>query len=113
MGRAQPLLLSFCLVLIGLLAAPAFCYAKEGSIAIIYNQQNNAFSFTAQEMKKTLQSGGHIVKLADIKSLANIKAQNRIVLTVRGAIEADGFLNKGGVSALPSSVPQGYSVRKQ
>lgn len=114
MRRVQRLLLqSFCLIFISLIATPSFSFAAKGKIAIIYDQQNNTFSFTANEMKKTLERGGHVVTLSNIGDLTNIKASTRIVLTVRGTAEADLFLKQEGVSPLPLKEPQGYSVRKQ
>jgi hypothetical protein len=114
MKRRQPLLLlSFCLAWIALMATPTFCFAQKAKVAIVYNQQQNIFRFTATEMKKDLERKGHTVSLADIGQLATIQGQHRIVLTVRGTAEASRLLSQPGVAALPASGPQGYSVRKQ
>lgn len=114
MRRVQlPLLLSFCLIFIGPTITPSFSFAIKGKVAIIYNKENKTFHFTANEMKKELEKGGNTVTLSDIGDLAKTKAQYRIVLTTRGTTTSDSFLNKAGVSSLPPSQSQGYSVRKQ
>src|SRR5687767_11610742 len=108
----KTLLLSLLLLLISTIAAPSFSFAIKGKVAVIYDKKNNSFSFTADEMKRTLEKGGYEVIVSDIGNLAKVKAVYRIILTVRGTSEADQFLSKASIS-LPSSVSQGYSVRKQ
>jgi hypothetical protein len=74
-----------------LAATPSFSFAVKEKIAIIYNQRNNTFNFTASEMKKTLEMAGHTIILSDIGDLANTKAAYRIILTKRGTTEADAL----------------------
>lgn len=107
------LFLSISLIFIGLSLTASLAFAQNERVAIIFDKHNKTFSFTANEMKKNLENGGHIVILADIGSLENTKAQNRFLLTVRGTAEANNFLIERGTSALPSSESQGYSVRKK
>jgi hypothetical protein len=109
----KPFMRSFCMVVIVMIAAPSFSFAIKGKVAIIYSQQNKAFQFTANEMKKTLEQAGHIVMLSDIANLATIKADNRFILTVKGKAEAGKFLKKPNGSSLTAPGLQGYSLRNE
>jgi hypothetical protein len=86
--------------------------ASSTIVAIVYDQNNASFSFAATEMKRNIEAANYTIILADIKTLSKVTAQNRIILTSRGTDECKAFLSHG-VSPLPSSVPQGYSVRKK
>jgi hypothetical protein len=86
--------------------------ASSTIVAIVYDQNNASYNFAATEMKRNIEAANFTVILADIKALSKVTAQNRIILTSRGTDECKAFLSHG-VSPLPSSVPQGYSVRKK
>ncbi|HMF71422.1 MAG TPA: hypothetical protein VK616_08090, partial [Flavitalea sp.] len=98
----------FCLSLI-----PQLASAQKGTVAIIFDKENETFRFTADEMKKNLEKGGYIVSLASAGSLPVTKAQNRFILTIRGRAEANDFLKDQTNSSLPESKSQGYSIRKK
>ncbi|MEJ7677379.1 MAG: Ig-like domain-containing protein [Segetibacter sp.] len=84
-----------------------------GTVEIIYAQNNSTYEFTAQEMKKSLENTGYTVKLDDIGNLTNVIATDRIIITIRGTIEANNFLSQPEVPPLPSASSEGYSIRKK
>lgn len=113
-GRVQlPLFVSFCMVVMGIVVTPFMSFAIKGKVAIIYDQQNRSFSFSANEMKKNLEKAGHIVTLAGIENLSTIKADNRFILTIKGTPEADKFEKKAGVARLYATDAGGYSLGSQ
>jgi hypothetical protein len=107
-----PLLLAISLIFLGFSLTSSFALAQKERVAIFYDTHNKTFSFTASEMKKTLEKGGYKVTLSDIGSLKNTKSQERFILTKRGTPEANAFL-KSRTSPLPSSKLQAYSVRRK
>lgn len=89
-------------------------FASSETVAIVFDQSNASYRFAAGEMKKDIEASHNFnVILADIKFFSAVTAQNRIILTTRGTNECNSFLSQSGVSPLPSSVSQGYSVRKK
>jgi hypothetical protein len=44
-----------------MIATPSVSLAIKGKVAVIYNQQNKAFSFSAGELKKNLEKGGTLL----------------------------------------------------
>jgi len=87
-------------------------FAYSGSVVIVYDQNNKTYTFAALEMKKGIESAGYTVTLANIENLSTITAEHRIILTTRGTSEANKYLNQSGVSPLPTSIREGYSIRK-
>jgi uncharacterized protein YaiE (UPF0345 family) len=90
MTSARPsLFLAIGLMFIGLGLTSSFAVAQKESVAIIFDTHNKTFSFTASEMKKTLEKGGYKVALEDVTSLKDTKAGDRFILTTRGTAEAN------------------------
>ncbi|WP_299511748.1 hypothetical protein [Mucilaginibacter sp.] len=88
----------FCLLLmLTVITLSTYAVAIKGTIAIIYDHQNNGAVFTAAEMAKYLQSAGYTISSS---------AKTYLILTLRGTKETSGF-------TLPESESQGYSVRKK
>src|SRR5687768_11623822 len=85
----------------------------DSTVAVIYLQTNNTYKFAATEIKVGLETAGYTVTLNDIGNLANVIAQNRIIITTRGTTETNNFLSQAGVSPLPSASLEGYSIRKK
>lgn len=107
--RSIYLMFSFCLVVFSFNTR----VFAQGTVAVVYLQNNNTYAFASAEMKKALETAGYRVELDDIANLANVIAQNRIIITIRGTAEADSFLNQPAILSLPSASSEGYSIRKK
>jgi hypothetical protein len=83
------------------------------TVAVIYDQNNKTYAFAASEMKMLIESAGYPVTLLRIEDLSKTKAENRIILTGRGTPEVDEYLEQPGISPLPVSSKEGYSIRKK
>ena len=83
------------------------------TVSIVYDQKDNTFAFVAADMKKAIEFAGYKINLINLGDTSAVSAQNRIILTTRGTKAADHFLRLTGITQLPYSEPQGYSIRKK
>lgn len=112
-SKRKHFLLVFALLLFWSAIAMPSPIPQKTTVVIAYTLTNQTFIFTASEIKKNLLRAGYTVSEADITKLPAIKAEHRIILTVRKTNETTRLMALPDISPLPESASQGYSVRKR
>jgi hypothetical protein len=100
------------LSLIFLLISASYLNAEKQTAVILYDTENASCNFAASEMKIDLEMAGFDVNLSDIKKISTIKSDIRIILTDRLTQISNSVMNAKGISPLPPSSPESYSIRK-